>query len=112
MDEMFDEFHPEYYFIGMNDFFDAIEKFIEDKRIDILITIPRQYSFLSRILKEKHTRKLAYYSHIPILESIALDILTLHQVALLALGVVLAAIISRRRADSSPTTRTEGRMSA
>jgi len=67
MDDIFGKYNPEYYFIGMNDFFDAIEKFIEDKRIDILITIPRQYSFLSRILKERHTRKLAYYTHIPIL---------------------------------------------
>jgi len=67
MEEMFSEYDPEFYFIGMNDFFDAIEKFIEDKSIDILITIPRQHSRLSRLLRERHTKKLAYHSRIPIL---------------------------------------------
>jgi hypothetical protein len=64
---MFGDYDPDYYFLGMNDFFEAIERFIEDKKIDILITIPRQYSYLSRFLKERHTKKLAYHTHIPIL---------------------------------------------
>lgn len=67
MAEMFDGYNPEFYFIGMNDFFDAIEKFIEDKHIDMLITIPRQHSFLKSILSENHTKKLAYHSYIPLL---------------------------------------------
>jgi nucleotide-binding universal stress UspA family protein len=67
MNEMFGKYDPDYYFLGMNDFFEAIEKFIEDKKIDILITIPRQYSYLSKFLKERHTKKLAYHTHIPIL---------------------------------------------
>lgn len=67
MAQMFDSYKPEFYFIGMNDFFDAIEKFIEDKNIDILITIPRQHSFLRGIWSENHTKKLAFHTHIPLL---------------------------------------------
>jgi nucleotide-binding universal stress UspA family protein len=67
MDEMFADYNPEYYFIGMFDFLEAIEQFAKDKNIDILITIPRQHSFLSRILKGTSTKKLVYHSHIPIL---------------------------------------------
>ncbi|HEY0432698.1 MAG TPA: universal stress protein [Chitinophagaceae bacterium] len=67
LEQMFDGYKPEFYFIGLNDFYDAIEKFIEDKRIDILITIPRQHSVLGGFLKERRTKKLAYQSHIPIL---------------------------------------------
>jgi nucleotide-binding universal stress UspA family protein len=67
MQEMFTNSNPEFYFIGMNDFFEAIEQFIKDKNIDVLITIPRQHSFLSGIFKTQHTKKLVYHSHVPIL---------------------------------------------
>jgi len=67
IEEMFSEYNPEFYFIGMNDFFEAVDKFIHDKNIDILITIPRQHSLFSKIMRERHTKKLAYHSTIPIL---------------------------------------------
>ena len=67
MQQMFGEYNPEFYFIGMNDFLDAIERFTNDKNIDILITIPRQHSLLERIFKGHHTKKLIYHSHVPIL---------------------------------------------
>ncbi|MFI5187899.1 MAG: universal stress protein [Chitinophagales bacterium] len=67
MDQLFADYDPEFYFIGMNDFFEAIWQFIQDKKIDILITIPRHHSLISGILKEVHTKKLAYHTHIPIL---------------------------------------------
>lgn len=65
--EMFSDYNPEFYFIGMSDFFEAIEQFIVDKNIDILITIPRKHAILSGILKGHHTKKLAYHTHIPLL---------------------------------------------
>jgi len=67
MQQMFGEYNPEFYFIGMNDFLDAIERFTQDKNIDILITIPRQHSLLEKIFKGHHTKKLVYHSHVPIL---------------------------------------------
>jgi hypothetical protein len=67
LEQMFQEYNPEFYFIGMNDYFEAIEQFILDKNIDVLITIPRRHSFLKNVLKEGHTRKLAYHTQIPIL---------------------------------------------
>jgi len=67
MQQMFSDYNPEFYFIGMSDFFEAIERFTLDKHIDLLITIPRQHSFLDRIFKGHHTKKLVYHSHLPIL---------------------------------------------
>ena len=67
MEQMFSDYNPEFYFIGMTDFLEAVEQFAKDRNIDILITIPRQHSFLSRILKGTSTKKLVYHSHIPIL---------------------------------------------
>ncbi len=64
--EKLKEYNPEYYFIRMYDFIDAINQFVADKEIDMIITIPRKHSFLSNIFKTTHTTKLAYHSHVPI----------------------------------------------
>lgn len=64
---MFKEFNPEFYFIGMNDFHDAINQFVYDKNIDLIVTVPRYHSFLSNIFKSGHTKKLVYHSSVPIL---------------------------------------------
>jgi nucleotide-binding universal stress UspA family protein len=66
MQEMFSNYNPEFYFIGMSDFYDAIEQFIKDKKIDVLITIPRHHSLITKLFKS-HTHKLIYHSHVPIL---------------------------------------------
>jgi nucleotide-binding universal stress UspA family protein len=65
--EMFSDYSPEFYFIGMTDFFEAIEQFIIDKNIDLLVTIPKRHHVLTGMLKGHHTKKLAYHTHIPLL---------------------------------------------
>lgn len=67
MMEMFSEFNPEFYFIGMYDFHEAIEQFSKDKQIDMLITVPRKHSFLESLFKRSHTKSLVYHSTVPIL---------------------------------------------
>lgn len=42
--EMFKDYKTEFYFIGMNDFYEAIDNFINDYHIDFLITIPKHDS--------------------------------------------------------------------
>jgi nucleotide-binding universal stress UspA family protein len=66
-ESMFKDYDKEFYFIGMNDFHEAIDNFIHDYNIDILITIPRHHSGPASLWKSTHTRKLAYQSHIPVL---------------------------------------------
>ena len=63
---MLDGYNPEYYFIRMYDFMDAINQFVADKDIDMIITFPRKHTFLSKIFKSSHTKKLAYHSDVPI----------------------------------------------
>ena len=67
LQKMFEKYRTEFYFIGMNDFYEAIDNFIKDYKIDILITIPKHQSNAGSIFKSTHTKKLAYHSHIPIL---------------------------------------------
>lgn len=64
---LFKQYNPEFYFIGMNDFHDAINQFVYDKNIDLIVTVPRYHSFLSHIFKSSHTKKLVYHSSVPIL---------------------------------------------
>lgn len=63
---MFQEYNPEFSFIRLYDFMDAISTFAADRNIDLVITVPRRHSFLSGLYKTSHTKKLAYHSHVPI----------------------------------------------
>ena len=65
--KMFSNYKPEFYFITRNDFLEALDNFVSDYKIDILITIPKHQSNSTSIFKVSHTRQLAYHSHIPIL---------------------------------------------
>ncbi len=67
LQEMLKDYNPEFYFIRMYNFMDAINQFVTDKNIDLIITIPKQHSFLSHFFKTSHTKKLAYQSVIPII---------------------------------------------
>ncbi len=65
--EMFSRFNTEFYFITMNDFFEALDNFVKDYSIDVIITIPRHQTNTTSIFKATHTKRLVYHSHIPIL---------------------------------------------
>ena len=65
--EMFKNYNTEFYFIGMNDFHEAIDNFVRDYNIDLLVTIPHHHSNSKSLFRSTHTKKLVYHSHIPIL---------------------------------------------
>ena len=65
--EMFSDYSTEFYFITMNDFYEAVDNFVKDYNIDVLITVPKHQSNSTSLFKSTHTKRLAYHSHIPIL---------------------------------------------
>jgi hypothetical protein len=65
--KMFSKFKTEFYFITRHDFFNALDDFIRDFSIDVLIAIPRHHASSASIFRTTHTKKLAFHSHIPIL---------------------------------------------
>jgi nucleotide-binding universal stress UspA family protein len=67
MQKMFAEYNPEFYFIGINDFYEAIEQFSRDKNIDLLIIIPKNHSFMNSLFSSSHTKKLAFNTSVPLL---------------------------------------------
>jgi nucleotide-binding universal stress UspA family protein len=67
MQKMFAEFNPEFYFIGINDFYEGIEQFSKDKNIDLLIIIPKNHTFMNSLFTSSHTKKLAFNTSVPLL---------------------------------------------
>jgi nucleotide-binding universal stress UspA family protein len=65
--DMFREFNPEFYFIGTFDVEDTINTFVQDKSIDMLITIPKHRSMITGLVKGSTTKRLVFESAIPIL---------------------------------------------
>ena len=65
--KLFSDYKTEFYFITRNDFLEALDNFVTDYKIDILITIPKHQSNSTSLFKPTRTKQLAYHSHIPIL---------------------------------------------
>lgn len=60
------DYNPDFYFIRLFDFTEAVNQFVADNNIDLILTFPRKHSFLSNIFKTTSTTQLAYHSHVPI----------------------------------------------
>ncbi|HOZ68326.1 MAG TPA: universal stress protein [Chitinophagaceae bacterium] len=67
VDQMFADFKKEFFFITNEDFYEALDSFVKEQDIDILVTVPKHPSNSSSLFRTSHTKKLAYHSHIPIL---------------------------------------------
>jgi nucleotide-binding universal stress UspA family protein len=61
------DYDPSFEFIKSDDFNDAINQYVEAKKIDMIIAIPRKRNFLEGLFKERHTKKLAFHSHVPLM---------------------------------------------
>lgn len=65
-DEEFKDYNPQYAFMRLYDFQDAIDSFAKDYEIDFIITVPRKHSFLGGLFKSSTTKKMVYHSRVPI----------------------------------------------
>jgi nucleotide-binding universal stress UspA family protein len=66
LEAMLKDYQPDFYFIRLFDFMDAINQFVVDNKIDLILTFPRRHSFLSNVFKTTNTTQLAYHSYVPI----------------------------------------------
>jgi len=65
--EMFSDFSPEFYFMGLHDVDEAIHQFSEDKNIDLIIVIQKEHNIFNKLFIKSHTKKLVYHSSVPVL---------------------------------------------
>lgn len=65
--ELFKEFNPEFYFLGLYNIDEAINQFAHDKNVDFIIVIHKEHSLMEKLFVKSHTKKLAYHSSVPVL---------------------------------------------
>jgi nucleotide-binding universal stress UspA family protein len=59
--------NPVYKIIKSDDFVNALQQYISEKRIDLLITVPHKHNLMERLFFKTHTVELVDDIHIPIL---------------------------------------------
>ena len=67
LQDMFADYNPLFYFMRLFDVDEAINQFADDKQIDLIISVHKEHSFLEKIFRSSHTKKLAYQSKVPLL---------------------------------------------
>lgn len=61
------EYGPEFHFEYNEDFITGINDFVEANNIDLIITIPKKHGFFEGLFTERHIKKLAFHSQVPLM---------------------------------------------
>lgn len=61
------EYEPQFHFENNDSFIAGINHFVEAHSIDLIIIIPRKHKFFEGLFKERHSKKLAFHSHVPLM---------------------------------------------
>jgi nucleotide-binding universal stress UspA family protein len=67
LDSLLQGLNPEYAFVENNDFTEAINKYVTDNNIDLIITIPKKHGLFEGLFKKSHAKMLAFHSHVPLM---------------------------------------------
>jgi nucleotide-binding universal stress UspA family protein len=67
LENLFKGFEKEFHFFNLYDLQEAINLFVKDQHIDMIITFPKDHNWLNTIFAGTNTKKLAYQSTIPLL---------------------------------------------
>ena len=67
LNQLLEEYNPEFHFENSEDFIAGINHFVEANNIDLIIAIPRKHKLFEGLFKERHTKKLAFHSHVPLM---------------------------------------------
>lgn len=67
LEKFFNEIEYSAHFTENDDFTKGINEFVESSNTDLIAMIPHKHSFLSRLFKESHTKKIAFHTSVPLL---------------------------------------------
>jgi nucleotide-binding universal stress UspA family protein len=67
LDTLLDGYHPQYHFENNNNFVEAVNIVVQERMIDLIITIPKKHGLFEGLFHASATKKLAYHSHVPIM---------------------------------------------
>jgi len=67
LDSLFENINHSFHFIENENVEDAIDDYVEKENMDMLIMIPRKYSFFESLFHKSKTKEMLFHSHVPIL---------------------------------------------
>ncbi|MEO7561276.1 MAG: universal stress protein [Ferruginibacter sp.] len=67
LDDLLAGCNPEYQFIDDADFVEGINRVALEKKVDLIITIPKKTGWFDGLFKKNHTKALAFHSHVPLM---------------------------------------------
>jgi nucleotide-binding universal stress UspA family protein len=62
-----EELHPSYHFAQHKNFAEAVNDFVSDHQVDLIISVPKEHGFFAGLFSESHTKMLAFHSHVPVM---------------------------------------------
>ena len=67
MNDLFKGYEHEFYFIGLYDLQETLNLFVNDHAIDMIITLPKDHSWIESLLSPSNTKRMGYQSTVPVL---------------------------------------------
>lgn len=67
LDTLLQGYSPQYHFIHDKDFTEATNRFAAENNIDLIITIPKKHGWFEGLFRKRHTKSLAFHTHIPLM---------------------------------------------
>ena len=67
LNSLFKDSSPHFHVINNDSFIDGVNDFVDKQGIDLIIAIPKKHGFFANMFKERHTKKLAFHTHVPLM---------------------------------------------
>lgn len=67
LDTLLEGLQPQYHFVKHDDFVEGINQFAHEINADLIITIPKKHGWFEGLFKTRHTKKLAFHTHLPLM---------------------------------------------
>ena len=65
--QLWDDEQPEYHYLEHEDTLTGIMQFADQQGAELVIAVPKEYSFFENIFHRSMTEKIAYHTHLPLL---------------------------------------------
>ena len=67
LEHALEDINHTYYFAENNDVLNGLNGFVKEKKMDMVVTIPRRHSLLKSIFNEPETKRIAFHTKVPLL---------------------------------------------
>ena len=67
LDKLLAAYNPQYHFVDHDDFIEGINQFADRNKVDLIITIPKKHGLFDGLFRTRHTKQLAFHSHVPLM---------------------------------------------